>query len=159
MSLHITQAELRCLYPELAQGVDIDAVHKPQRERKQDAKECFRTAWNLFGKVPFPFVAEYRFHAVRKWRFDWAWVECKLAVEIDGVTSGKTKDENGDYISVGRHQTIDGLTKQYEKTNSGAECGWIILHFTPKMVAANPAGVVEQVKRIAEMRSAAHPVA
>lgn len=33
--------------------------------------------------LPAP-VAEYRFHETRKWRFDHAWPDRKLALEIDG---------------------------------------------------------------------------
>lgn len=65
---------------------------------------------------------EFRFHPVRKFRFDLAWPGL-VAAEIDGgVWSG------------GRHTTGSGFIKDQEKTNLAALAGWRVFRFTWKDV-------------------------
>lgn len=69
------------------------------------------------GREP---VREYRFHPVRKWRFDYAFPDLKIAVECDGgVFTG------------GRHTRPIGYMKDMEKFNAAAQDGWVVLKFTP----------------------------
>ena len=66
---------------------------------------------------------EYRFHPVRRWRFDYAIPEIKLAVEYHGhagFIGGK----------VSGHSSIKGLTNDCEKMNSAIAAGWRVLAFT-----------------------------
>ena len=65
-------------------------------------------------------VREYRFHPTRKWRFDYALPEHKIAVEVDG----------GVWIN-GRHNRASGYVKDLEKFNAAAATGWVVLKFTP----------------------------
>ena len=65
-------------------------------------------------------VKEYKFHPKRKWRFDYAIVEYKIAIEIDG----------GVWIK-GRHNRPIGYIKDMEKFNTAASMGWVVLKFTP----------------------------
>jgi very-short-patch-repair endonuclease len=59
---------------------------------------------------------EYRFHPVRRWRFDMAFPEPKVAVEIEGgVWTG------------GRHVRGKGFRKDCEKYNTAAAMGWRVL--------------------------------
>ena len=66
---------------------------------------------------------EYKFHPVRKWRFDFCWPEHDLAVEIDGGIF------NG-----GRHVRPLGFIRDMEKRNEATLAGWRVLHVTPKML-------------------------
>ena len=66
---------------------------------------------------------EYRFHPERRWRFDFAWPDRKLAVEIEG----------GQWV-LGRHQRPDGFEKDCEKYNAAALAGWRVLRFTGRQV-------------------------
>jgi very-short-patch-repair endonuclease len=71
----------------------------------------------LVGVAP---ISEYRFHATRKWRFDYAWPEQKVALEIEGgVWTG------------GRHVRPKGYLRDIEKYNAAAVAGWRILRCTP----------------------------
>ena len=68
-------------------------------------------------------IAEFIFHPTRKWRFDFAFVTEKLAVEIEGgIYSG------------GRHTRGDGFEKDCEKYNEAVLLGWKILRFSTQSV-------------------------
>lgn len=64
---------------------------------------------------------EYTFHHTRKWRFDFAIPEKKIAIEYEGLFS----DKSG-------HTTIDGYTADTEKYNEAAKLGWKVLRYTAK---------------------------
>lgn len=66
-------------------------------------------------------VREYRFHETRKFRFDFAWIEEKLAVEIEG----------GIWINGGHNRGV-GYSKDMEKYNLATLRGWRVLRFAPK---------------------------
>lgn len=71
---------------------------------------------------------QYRFHTHRKWAFDFAWPEHRLAVEIDGGVYGvRYKDGTK---QPGRHTTGAGFTNDCEKLNEATLLGWRVLRFT-----------------------------
>ena len=64
--------------------------------------------------------AEWPFHPTRKWRFDYACPELKIAIEVDG----------GIFIG-GRHSGGVGQLKDFEKGNAACAMGWYVFHTTP----------------------------
>lgn len=64
-------------------------------------------------------VKEYRFHPVRKWRFDYAIPDSKVAVEVDGAV----------WVG-GRHNRPAGYIADMEKLNTAASMGWLVLRIT-----------------------------
>lgn len=70
-------------------------------------------------KIPAP-VKEFQFHETRKWRFDFAWPEEKLALEIEGGVWTR-----------GRHTRGQGFINDLEKYNTATMMGWRILRITP----------------------------
>jgi hypothetical protein len=72
--------------------------------------------------LPEP-VAELRFAPPRRWRFDWSWEPCRLALEIDG----------GAWTG-GRHTRGKGFIADQEKRNAAVLLGWRVLHCTPQDV-------------------------
>jgi hypothetical protein len=80
-----------------------------------------------FAQVPVP-VGEHRFHPTRKWRFDWAWPQQFLALEVNG----------GAYIQ-GRHTRGAGFEKDCEKLSEAAVLGYRVLHVLPAQVASGAA--------------------
>lgn len=74
---------------------------------------------------------EFYFHPKRKWRFDLAWPEQKIAVEIEG----------GTWIS-GRHSRGSGFEKDCMKYNTAATMGWRVLRFTTKHARGIEAAVM-----------------
>lgn len=83
--------------------------------------------------LPKP-VTEYAFHPERGWRFDFAWPEYKLALEVDG----------GVYTG-GRHVQPQGFLKDKEKFNNAAPLGWRILYCTPRSLVSF--GMAELIKK------------
>ena len=78
-------------------------------------------------------VTEHKFHPIRRWRFDYAIPEIKLAVEYQGHAGfiPQRKDKDGNLIPVASgHSTIKGLTNDCEKMNSAIGHGWRVLTFT-----------------------------
>ena len=66
---------------------------------------------------------EHKFHPKRRWKFDYAFPELKLAVEYEGIFSAKS-----------RHTSIVGFTNDCEKYSEAALLGWIVIRVTAKMV-------------------------
>ena len=79
----------------------------------------------LESNVALP-IDEFRFDVKRQWRFDYAWPESKLALEVDG----------GIWIK-GRHTRGAGWLKDTEKLNSAATQGWRCLRCTPQQLASD----------------------
>lgn len=91
--------------------------------RKFDAVSTLE--WELKVLKMGQFVREYKFDPVRKWRFDFAFVKEKVAVEIDGGVFLGAK---------GGHTSGVGYTSNCEKGNAAVLQGWRVLHFTPDHV-------------------------
>lgn len=62
---------------------------------------------------------EYRFHPARRFRFDVAWPDRMLAVEVDG----------GNWVN-GAHNRGSGRKRDNEKQNLAVLGGWRVLRFT-----------------------------
>jgi hypothetical protein len=88
--------------------------------------------------IPAP-VFEHRFHPVRKWRFDVAWPDRRLAVEIQGgLFKGRTCPECGNRAG-GRHNRAAAMLREFEKLNAAAVLGWRVLYFTPEAIRTRAA--------------------
>lgn len=74
------------------------------------------------AQLPAP-TREYRFHPTRKWRFDFAWPEALVSLEIDGAT-----------WTGGRHTRGSGFESDCEKLNEAAVLGWRVFRATRGMV-------------------------
>jgi hypothetical protein len=70
--------------------------------------------------LPIPEI-EYRFHQRRKWRFDYAWPDRLVALEVEG----------GAWVG-GRHNRGLGFLRDIEKYNEAVLAGWCVLRCTPK---------------------------
>lgn len=69
------------------------------------------------------YVTEYKFSEPRKWRFDIAWPEHMLALEIEGGLHNR-----------GRHTRPVGYEKDCEKYNNAVLLGWRVLRVTSRQV-------------------------
>lgn len=77
------------------------------------------------NKIPHP-ISEYKFYNLRRWRFDFAWPNKKVAIEIDG---------GGFSFGGGKHMQPRDL----EKLNTAAALGWKVYRFTPAMITTGQA--------------------
>lgn len=96
-----------------------DEVKRIAKTTKKAALEQrFLESWRrLFPTLPPP-TMQYRFCLERKWRFDFAWPDQQLAVELDG----------GSFVR-GGHNRGAQQAKDYEKMNSAVSLGWRVLRF------------------------------
>jgi very-short-patch-repair endonuclease len=65
------------------------------------------------------YVCEYRFDEKRKFKFDIALPELKIAIEYEGIVSAKS-----------RHTSKTGYSKDCEKYNLATVQGWKVLRYT-----------------------------
>lgn len=72
--------------------------------------------------IPAP-VQQHRFHPVRRWKFDFAWPDRRIALEVEGGT-----------WTGGRHVRASGFEADAEKYNAAALAGWRVFRVTGGMV-------------------------
>jgi very-short-patch-repair endonuclease len=94
---------------------------------KSNAEIAFQTLWHILGGPDL--IEEYRFHPVRRWRFDFAIPASHIAIEIDG--GGWTR---------GRHHRpgTRGFDGDLEKLNEAIRLGWRVFRLTPAMFQNDP---------------------
>lgn len=99
---------------------------------EQQAMERIQLLAKKFSGV-VPYRQEYRFHPVRRWRFDFAWPDKLVAIEINGGSwkgyHKKDSEEKG-----GRHNHPVSLENDYQKYNEAALLGWKVFLLTGKML-------------------------
>ena len=80
----------------------------------------------LFLRInEFPaWETEHRFHPKRKWRFDFAWPEQRVALEVQG----------GIHMAKSGHNTASGITRDCEKANEAVVLGWKVLSVTADQI-------------------------
>ena len=72
---------------------------------------------------------------LQDWRFDFAWPEKKIAVEIDG----------GQWMSGGGRHNTDG---DRLKLNTAAVLGWRVIRFSVKTMQDDPIVCIKKIKSI-----------
>ena len=108
------------------------------------AEELFLFHVKLCGLVE-P-VREYKFSVTtkRRWRFDFAWPDLGIAVEIEGVTHyGQNRDGS---TKLSRHQTSRGYQNDLDKYNTATLEGWRVLRFSQHHVKSGAA--IEILERL-----------
>lgn len=91
---------------------------KAKRTQGQGASDFFTTLCR--SDLHVECVKELRFHPTRRWRFDYAIPDYKIAVEVEGgVWTG------------GRHTSPKGFLGDIEKYNTATVMGWRILRTVP----------------------------
>lgn len=100
---------------------------------KSDLEQTFLFHLRVLGSdLPEP-VQEYRFLATRKYRFDFCFVEQKLAIEIDG----------GQFVARGGRHNQDS---DRWKLNEAAKAGYRILRFSGTMLRNEPEKCIQMVR-------------
>jgi very-short-patch-repair endonuclease len=100
-------------------------MKKPYPQKASIGEETFLLHCRAYKLEP---VREHRF-CERGWRFDFAWPDKKIAVEVEGGTQwGKS-----------RHSFGAGFERDVCKYNRAAVLGWIVLRFSTRMVTSGEA--------------------
>ncbi len=88
-------------------------LRKPSGYKYKEHIESVLIALNI------NYESEYRFDKERKFRFDFALPELKIAIEYEGTMSEKS-----------RHTNVVGYSKDCEKYNIATIQGWKVLRYT-----------------------------
>lgn len=111
----------------------------------------FSNAWSIYRRTRPELAAacygplrELIFAAPRRWRFDFAWPDWRVAVELEGL---------GRRGGMSRHQRPLGMSRDCEKYNAAAVLGWSVLRFTVVELRRDPLGCCETVSRTIEAKS------
>ena len=101
-------------------------ARETQKKKKITKQKTSQTdAFTLICKseLGMECVKEYKFHPVRKWRFDYAIPAALVAIEVEGgVWTG------------GRHINPKGFLNDMEKYNSATLMGWSVYRTTPDVL-------------------------
>lgn len=75
-------------------------------------------------------VREFKFHASRDWRYDYAWPDLKVACEYQGGVFDEGRSG---------HTSKGGVLRDVEKLNESQAMGWHVVYVTPNMVVSGAA--------------------
>lgn len=110
---------------------------------------------------------EYAFASPRKWKFDYAWVPQRVAVELEGgaygrrvrcqncgeiVRAAKQDGEAGREVRIGGAHNTSRYFSDLEKYNVAAALGWCVLRFTRQNVENDPHEMVDLLRRVLDQR-------
>jgi len=105
----------------------------PYTSDKDSLVATFVNLWQMLGGPEL--VAEHRFHPSRRWRFDFAHLQTKVAVEI-----------NGGIWSGGRHVRGDGYLRDRDKVNAATSLGWRVFELgTGRVTLDNVQQVIDTI--------------
>lgn len=105
-----------------------------------DAEEIIERA--LIQHGPDGWQREHRVVTGRRWRWDFAWPACKVAVEIQGG-----------HWSQGRHTRGAGYEKDLIKNRAATLSGWAVLHYTATDARRRAAAICEEIGTLCEIRN------
>ena len=113
------------------------APKAPQSKLEAD----FARDYALLGADLPALVSEYRFHPVRRFRFDFAIPSLMIAIEIEGG------------IKNGRHTRWQGFIDDATKYNLATVSGWRLLRYTSEHLK-NPLAVIAEIRQLVGLLSA-----
>jgi very-short-patch-repair endonuclease len=138
----------------------------PAKRAKLDPEDLFAAQCRSYR---LPRVEQQHYFAKcigRRWRFDFAFPDYKLAVEIEGLVvrrvwsaelqgggpvtikgyvANVTKCE-AMTVAMGRHATITGFREDTQKYNTAAMLGWTVIRFLQNDV--KPGHAIEMTQRV-----------
>lgn len=101
-----------------------------------DTSHLFTHYWSMLAPADVQAVVvwtpEHRFAPPRKWRFDHAVIDYRIACEVDGGSFA---------YRGGRHAT----DSDRDKLNQAAAMGWRVFRFSPQMLTNDPHRCINQV--------------
>lgn len=119
----------------------LNAGKKPVKGKSYKGQEELKKIGLLLRQEGYFVAFEYAFHADRKWRFDMALPNYKIAVEYEGIFSKQS-----------RHTSKCGYSADTDKYNEAALDGWCVLRKT----AMNMSGLLSDIRRAIKSQSKSH---
>jgi hypothetical protein len=139
--------------------------------RRETAEQIFASQCRSYRLPMFETQLRFAKEALgRQWKFDVAFPDFKLAVEIEGlvVRSILVAELDGDFpvrsnglitnvrdvnrmtVATGRHATVQGFREDTEKYNSAAELGWTVIRFLQSDI--KPGHAIAKTQRVLAAR-------
>jgi very-short-patch-repair endonuclease len=109
------------VFEELKKPANKKSVQLPGQMREQAQWMWGQLSWWSIHTGILVVKEKSDWHPVRKWRFDFAVPDKKIAIEYEGLMSEKSG-----------HTTLKGYTKDTEKYNAAQALGWTVIRFTVK---------------------------
>lgn len=115
--------------------------HSREALKSSSLERTLDTCLAMYGRdLPTP-VAQHLFHQSREWAFDRAWLEFKVAVELQGgIWTG------------GAHVRGLGYINDVDKLNSAQVLGWVVLWFTTNHLEDHPEESIELIRQAINRR-------
>ena len=103
--------------------MDKQTIKIAKKSRQAAKKTQIRDVFTVICKTDLGVecIKEYKFHPKRRWRFDYAIPEHKIALEVEGGV-----------WTQGRHTRPQGFLGDVEKYNTATLMGWRVFRTTPK---------------------------
>lgn len=117
----------------------LEKKEEPKKKVVKARNDCPQVQWMHWQLKYFcleegiRFEKEYYFALPRKFRFDFALPDQKIAVEYDGVVSERSG-----------HTTLVGMSSDNEKINLAISLGWRVLRYT----VLNYNNVLQDIKKL-----------
>jgi very-short-patch-repair endonuclease len=102
----------------------------------------FLDYWQLLAPKHLQPIAEYPFAKPRKFRFDYAFPEQRVAIELEGGS-----------WSGGRHTRGQGFEDDCTKYNLAVQLNWRVLRYTTSLLEGDPDGCIRQVVAVIQTNS------
>jgi hypothetical protein len=100
-------------------------------KQERRAADLVSMAESIKGIFSLDYQREWRFHPTRRWRFDLAFPEISVALEVEGGA-----------WSGGRHTRPMGFLGDMDKYNEAVLMGWLLLRCTWKEVKNGEAQIL-----------------
>lgn len=102
--------------------MDKQVVRKVKKNRQTTNKTPLRDVFTIICKTDLGVecIKEFKFHPERRWRFDYAIPQYKIALEVEGGV-----------WTQGRHTRPQGFLGDIEKYNTATLMGWRVFRITP----------------------------
>ena len=105
---------------------------------QSDLEAAFIFYWRAIDGPPV--TPEYRFDSRRKFRLDFAHLDSKTGIEVEG----------GIWTQKGRHTSGQGYTNDCIKYNLATSLGWRIFRLTGDMLKSDPQKHLTMIKQFIE---------
>lgn len=102
-----------------------------KRENSQSKEDLFDHQLRSYKLPPFERQLMFAKEIGRRWMFDFANQQYRIAIEVEGLVVMRV---NGELIVKGRHASITGFREDAVKYASAAILGWSVLRFEQSQV-------------------------